>query len=80
MSAHRRLARHLTHPQVTIDPDLGVPNWSLNEGGRLRVAQLAGKPSMLNRTTRVISSTETKAIETALPLATAFGVRGRNPR
>lgn len=80
MSAHRRLARYLTHPPVTIDPDSEVPNWSLNEVGRLWVAQLAGKPSMLNRTTRVISSTETKAIETALPLAVAFGARGRNPR
>ncbi len=68
---HRRNI-YLTHPQVTIDPDKAVPAWSLNEIGNRRVRELAGSEA-LNGTSVVISSAETKAIETAKPLADAFG-------
>ncbi|NEX45162.1 histidine phosphatase family protein [Pseudotabrizicola algicola] len=66
--------RYLTHPQVQIDPSLDVRHWSLNTLGAARVAALCAQPGQLRATTRVISSTETKALETALPLARALGV------
>lgn len=69
-----RIVRYLTHPQVLIDPARPVPRWSLNEIGRARVSALATRPGVLSRTRRVISSDETKALETALPLAAALGV------
>lgn len=73
--SHRgRVARYLTHPQVLIDPVTEIPKWSLNEVGRSRVTQLARRPNVLAGTTRIISSTETKALETANPLAMALGV------
>ncbi|WP_299672583.1 histidine phosphatase family protein [uncultured Roseobacter sp.] len=68
----RGTLRYLTHPQVRIDPDLDIPLWSLNEVGQQRVAALAASGAMAG-TTSVISSGETKAIETAKPLATALG-------
>ncbi len=68
------IVRYLTHPQVLIDPARQVPRWSLNETGRARVAALAAHPGVLSQTRRVISSDETKALETALPLAAALGV------
>jgi len=69
-----RSARYLTHPQVTIDPALQVGRWSLNEVGQARVAALARSPGALAATTRVISSAETKALDTAGPLAATLGV------
>lgn len=66
--------RYLTHPQVLIDPDKPVPNWSLNETGRARVQALVANLGLLVGTTRIISSDETKAIETAQPLAAALGI------
>ncbi len=65
------LVRYLTHPQVEIDPNKDVRHWSLNETGRIRVANLAASDA-LEGTTRVISSQETKAVETAKPLASAL--------
>ena len=61
-----------SHPQVTIDPGTPVPNWSLNEAGRERVGTLA-RSGALSGTRQVVSSGETKAIETATPLAEALG-------
>ena len=68
------IARYLTHPQVDIDPNKAVPLWSLNEIGRTRVAALAKQLGVLHATTRVISSDENKALETAIPIANALGV------
>lgn len=68
------IARYLTHPQVQIDPKVPVPKWSLNCAGRSRVERLAGNLGQLVATTRVISSDEAKAVETALPIASALGV------
>ncbi len=67
-----RKIRYLSHPQVTIDPSIDIQNWSLSTVGRTRVEALT-KSSVLNGTRTVISSAETKAIETARPLADAFG-------
>ena len=55
-----------------MDPAKPVPNWSLNAIGRKRVAALAASGA-LTGTHHVISSAETKAIETAAPLAEALG-------
>lgn len=59
-----RLLRYLTHPQVKIDPDVPVPEWGLSELGRKRAERFASLP-MLAGTTGIVSSAETKAIETA---------------
>lgn len=70
--------RYLTHPQVLVDPQQEVGRWSLNPTGRARVRALAEGVAAglgaLSRTARVISSYETKAIETASPLALELGV------
>lgn len=70
----RGKARYLTHPQVLIDPHKPVPNWSLNDVGRARVEALVQSLGALSGTTRIISSDETKALETAAPLAAALGI------
>lgn len=67
------IVRYLTHPQVRIDPDKPVPKWSLNTKGKARVRALA-RSGVLAGTTRIICSPETKATETAVPLAKALGV------
>jgi len=64
---HRRIL-YLTHPQVLVDPVKEIRDWSLSNLGQRRVSALANS-NALNRVTAVISSTETKAIETARPLA-----------
>ena len=66
------LARYLTHPQVAIDPQRDIPLWHLSESGYARVAALVARQALVG-TTRVISSDETKALETARPLADLLG-------
>ncbi|ANT61738.1 histidine phosphatase family protein [Salipiger sp. CCB-MM3] len=68
------LCRYLTHPQIIVDPALDVPRWHLSDAGRARIAALAASGA-LQGTTRMISSDETKALETAQPLADALGLR-----
>jgi broad specificity phosphatase PhoE len=65
---------YITHPQVRIDPDVPVPQWGLSDVGRERAAATAALPwvKMLGR---IVSSDETKAIETAGILADAAGIR-----
>ncbi len=65
---------YLSHPQVKIDPAVPVPEWGLSELGRERMQTLAQQP-WIRPFRRVISSSETKAIETAEILADALGVR-----
>ena len=62
------VVRYLTHPQVNIDPSIPVPCWGLSEVGKARTVALTAK-GLLSGTTRVISSGERKAIETAQILA-----------
>jgi broad specificity phosphatase PhoE len=66
--------RYLTHPQVLIEPVKDVRKWSLNPLGSERVSALAKQLGSLSGTRRVVSSDETKALETASPLALALGV------
>ena len=67
-----RRAVYLSHPEVVIDPQVPVDRWGLSDLGRARVAALAASGA-LGPVTTVFSSTETKAIETAAPLAQALG-------
>lgn len=73
-----RIARYLSHPQVLVDPHKDVPKWSLNEIGQERVKLLAERiteEGILSNTKYVISSDETKAIETAKPIAELLGCK-----
>ena len=65
--------RFLTHPQVRIDGEIPVPLWGLNDVGRARAALISQLPWISN-TTRLVSSAETKAIETAAVVACATGL------
>lgn len=67
----QQTVRYLSHPQVVIDPNKDVQNWSLNDVGLRRVHTLS-KSNGLKGTTVIFSSAETKAIETAKPLADAL--------
>lgn len=64
----QKLVRYLSHPQVNVDASIPVPHWSLSDQGLARVRALS-ESRALDGTKRVISSGETKAIETARPLA-----------
>ncbi|MEI2299965.1 histidine phosphatase family protein [Ensifer sp. MJa1] len=64
---------YVTHPQVQIDPDVPVPQWGLSPLGRERAAKAASL-TWVRSIGRVVSSDETKAIETAHVLAEAAGV------
>ncbi|MEM7142961.1 MAG: histidine phosphatase family protein [Actinomycetota bacterium] len=56
-----------------IDPDVPVPQWRLRDDGRRRVEALANAPWVAGLE-RIITSAETKAIETGEILAAAAGV------
>ena len=64
---------YVTHPQVTIDPAVPVPDWGLSEQGRLR-AMAACRQPWLRDVETIIASAERKAIETAEILAGARGL------
>ena len=63
---------YVTHPQVTIDPAVPVPDWALSEQGRLRATGACKQPWLRDVAT-IIASIERKAIETAEILARARG-------
>jgi broad specificity phosphatase PhoE len=64
---------YLSHPQVKIDASVPVPEWGLSDLGRARTETMAGQ-GWIKTFRRVVSSTETKAIETADILAAALGI------
>lgn len=66
-------AIYITHPQVRIDPAIDVPRWGLSETGSMRAALAASKP-WAKSIRRIVSSDETKAVETANILAGATGI------
>lgn len=67
------IAYYLTHPQVAIDPDTSVPDWSLSTQGRARLLAALHRPWL--RTLRcIVTSEERKAIETAELVGKAIGV------
>jgi len=65
--------RYLSHPQVQIDPAVPVPQWGLSDVGRARTRAIANAKS-LQLTTQIISSAETKAVETASIISSAMSV------
>lgn len=66
-------ALYITHPQVNIDPDIPVPRWGLSEKGRAR-AELTAHLPWVRQLQAIVSSDETKAIETAEILAGVTGL------
>lgn len=64
---------YITHPQVRMDPNVPVPQWGLSEIGRQR-AEKASQQPWAQKLGRIVSSDETKAIETAEILAAASDV------
>jgi broad specificity phosphatase PhoE len=66
--------RYLSHPHVKIDPDVPVPQWGLSELGRQRSVNIRNAASLQN-TKCIISSAETKAIETAAIIAEGLGLK-----
>lgn len=64
------MLRYVSHPEVVMDPAIPVPEWVLSDTGRARVEALARRPWVATLT-RVITSSEPKAIETAEILAGA---------
>lgn len=64
---------YVTHPQVEIDPSVPVPLWGLSTIGRDR-ALTAAQQGWVRGITRIVSSAETKAIETACIFAAPLGL------
>jgi broad specificity phosphatase PhoE len=58
----------ITHPEVTVDPAVPVPQWGLSEAGWRRVEMLLALP-WVSQLTRVACSEERKAVQTAEALA-----------
>jgi len=65
-------ALYVTHPQVVQDPAVPVPRWGLSAKGRERAERFANHGLALP-VRRIISSTETKALELAQCLAAGSG-------
>jgi broad specificity phosphatase PhoE len=66
-------ALYITHPQVRIEADVPVPDWSLSDIGAQRVRRAAVLP-WAKALRRIVSSSERKAVETARIFARASGV------
>lgn len=64
---------YVTHPQVRIDPDVPVPRWGLSELGAAR-SQAGAQCGWARQLGRILSSDETKALETAAILAGPAGI------
>jgi broad specificity phosphatase PhoE len=64
---------YITHPQIVVDPAIPVPKWHISERGRSR-AELAAVSNWAPLLSRIISSDETKAIETGEILARPAGI------
>ncbi|OEO32508.1 hypothetical protein VW23_011325 [Devosia insulae DS-56] len=65
-------ALYVTHPEVVIDPKVATPRWGLSSLGRSRAERFANHP-LVTPLTRLVSSTETKALELAAILAGGCG-------
>ncbi|MFT7649139.1 MAG: broad specificity phosphatase PhoE [Candidatus Poriferisodalaceae bacterium] len=60
--------RYISHPAVNIDPDVPVPDWGLSPEGQLQAEAMLEQPWVAS-ITRIISSSERKALEAAEVLA-----------
>ena len=63
----------ITHPEVVVDPQVAVEEWSLSPTGRERGVRLAALP-WAGTLDRPVSSAERKACQTAEILAAAHGL------
>lgn len=62
----------ITHPEVVIDPAIPIEEWGLSDSGKARAALL---PELLRGAVRrIVSSGETKALDTAAILSGALGL------
>ena len=66
-------ALYVSHPQVQIDPNVPVPKWGLSPRGR-EWAQGFASAVLVKSLTRIVTSDETKAVETADILGRALGL------
>ncbi|MET0146086.1 MAG: histidine phosphatase family protein [Ilumatobacteraceae bacterium] len=64
---------YISHPQVTVDPAVPVDQWGLSPTGRQRAAAMAAG-DWVRSIRRIVSSAETKALETAALLGASLGV------
>ncbi len=67
------IVRYVSHPQVRISADVPVPRWGLSDLGRARAEAMCRQP-WIDEVGRIVSSQETKALETASIVAAATGV------
>lgn len=67
------IAIYLSHPEVNIDPLVAVPRWPLSQKGRTRAA-LFGRRLENQGISRIVASTETKALETAAIIGEILGL------
>jgi broad specificity phosphatase PhoE len=65
--------RYVTHPDVVVDPAVPVPQWGLSDRGRARAVALLDQP-WIGATTRIVSSGETKARQTAAVIGDHLGL------
>lgn len=65
--------RYVSHPNIHLDPAVPVPEWSLSDVGRARVRALLDQP-WVGSVGTIVSSGETKALETAGILAAHLGL------
>ena len=66
------LGFYISHPEVTLDPGVPVPDWRLSGVGRGRLKQVCSAP-WLQSLGRIMSSPEAKARETASILSKCSG-------
>ncbi len=64
---------YLTHPEVAVEPGVPVTDWALAPQGLARVRAFA-RAGWLAGVTRIVSSAERKAQETAAVLSSALGL------
>lgn len=65
--------RYVSHANVAIEPSVPVPQWHLSDLGRTRTAQLLHQPWVAT-VERIVSSAETKALDTAGIMAEHLGL------
>jgi broad specificity phosphatase PhoE len=63
----------ISHPEVTIDRRIPVPEWDLSPRGRARLAILVRQP-WLSTIREIFASTERKALTTAAAIAHAYAL------
>lgn len=62
------------HAMPQIEPTIDAAHWSLSPDGRTASVELAARLDQWGPVARLVSSHETKAVETALPIADRFAV------